>query len=393
MLNKNLTPNDKELLEVIFKYGGYTRVKHLEFLYPDISERAYSYKLDRLVEVGCLTKRRYINNSKREPVTYQVTQAGCHLCGNINSTFRRKRPIEYAYRALLRNLFFLQIHKELEGRVICNLNDRRALFEGVGFSPYFFPKKVNKEKATDEEVAIVQFEEFILNFRFKEGKKLCYDGKVLYEDGHDSIVIVHVDQPHIEIQKQLVTVVNRYVNMVNQHISKGIGFNMNFLIVVDSDNRYKMYSEVIKKFLSGAKYQEKISDMLLKLYAVYYEKLEKKDSAYAEKHRKIEQEFSGNQLRNSFIDRAKSFKISDKVRLQFVTEQLKLKRYSFLSDSIYNTMKENESDVEAGRKKVEELFDMAAYLEFSNIVYLGDNAEKSRYEIKIFKTAMCIYGE
>lgn len=391
MLGKNLSNNDKYLLNIIYRYGGYVRVKYLKYLYPDMSERTFLYKLDKLETSFCLKKRRFINNSKREPITYQITQAGCNICGNINSTYRRKRSPEYAYRALLKCIFFLEIHSSLGDYIVYNVNDRRSVFETTGFDTKYFPIKINHDKSNKDNVSIVQFEEYFIDFRNKEGKSIKYNGDILYSDDVKGVIITYIDQPHIEINKQIATLVNRYIHMINQYKKYNIGFSINFLVVVDNDNRYKMYNNYLRKFLLNAIYQDRISDKLLLLYITFYEKLSKKDNSFNIIYKDYEQQYKKGILRKKFVEHGRYYIITDKNKVTFITEQIKQKDIKYLSDEIFRIVKSNENDLENARKQIEELFRLVAYLEYNNEIYLGDINCKMMYDIKLYKTKINVY--
>jgi hypothetical protein len=76
MAGRILTIQNKKFRKMIYDYGGYVRIAHLDC----ISQISHQYKwemLNKLVEMGYLSARRFRTDSKIEPVTYQVTKPTC----------------------------------------------------------------------------------------------------------------------------------------------------------------------------------------------------------------------------------------------------------------------------------------------------------------------------
>jgi hypothetical protein len=388
MLAVALNNNDKYLLQIIYKYGGYIRANHLAYLYPSSSTSTHIYKLEKLVKTGYLIKRRYCTASKREPVTYQITSPGCIACGNSNSTYRRKRPVEYAVRALIKNIFCLEIHDNLESNLITNLNTRRKVFEDSGFITEYFPQKLNYGK--DKKVsAIVQFEELNLDFRSTEGKVLKNNGETLYSDTSKSMIVVHIDQSHVEIKKQLNTLVNRYINMINQYL-KQTGFPINFLVVTDDSSRKLMYENEIKELIAEYQYTDKISQSTTNLYKEFYEKLSKKDSEYTEVYNNILANNESGILTNQFIDRAKQYKVDVANPIYRELEAgLKSEGISFIVNKLLDAVKQQTS-IEVARRLAENYFEILFYLEYVNIIKIDGTNKKDKYVIKVYCTNKCV---
>jgi hypothetical protein len=384
MLAIALNDNDKKLLSIIFKYGGYMRARQLHLLYPDLAERTIYKRMDKLVDYGFLAKRRFATNSKIEPVTYQVTQATCVACGNPNSTYRRKRPVEYAVRALIKNMFFLEIHDKLEPYIITELDQRRAEFEKAGFKTEYFPQKLNYSK-NNELSSLVQFEEFNIDFRKPEGKQITNQGQVLYADAQKTMIVVHIDQSYIEIKKQLHTLVNRYINMIKQN-TKGIGFPINFLVVTDQIQRKSMYESAINEIQSEYQYTEKISNSTLQLYKEFYRKLAKKDSRYTEASQAISTKFDSETLRTELIERAKNYKpdISKPIYKE-IESGLKKDGIQYLVNKIFDAVRQ-QLLIEDGRKMVEEYFNLLFYFELHNIYKADGFIKNNWFEMKVYCT-------
>lgn len=388
MLAVNLNDNDKNLLKIIFKYGGYVRIKHIKILYPELADRTLQYRLDKLVKYGYLTKRRFTSASKKEPVTYQVTQAACIACGNPNSTYRRKRPLEYAVRALIKIIFCLEIHKKLESYIITDLNKRKKEFEKAGFITEYFPEKLNYSKS-NKLSSIVQFEELNIDFRITEGKQIVNEGQILYTDSQKTMIIVHIDQTNVEIKKQLNTLANRYINMINQNIN-GTGFHINFLVVTYEKERKAMYESAINEIQSEYQYTEKISNSSLKIYKEFYEKLAKKDSTYSEQFQEVCSKYDSGKLKSEMIERAKHYNADiSKLIYKEIEAGLKSDGIEFLLNKIYGAVRQQLS-VENARIIVEEYFNLLFYFEIHNILKIDGIVKSSKYDIKVYLTGLDI---
>lgn len=233
-----LTEDNRDLLKIIYNYGGYIRTKHLAFLFPEISERSRIKKLDKLVEMKYLVKRRLKTDSKIEPVTYQVTQKTCKLFNNPDSYFRKKHNEEYAYRALLKSYFCCGIYKDLGDYLLADHKERIKLFTEGKFSEDTFPRKYNKD------TPMIHFEELVFDFTKKFDVELKQKDEVIYTGTEPKAVIIYIDKYYIEVRHQITQIVNRYINM----ILAGGDFRVDILIVVDDKEREEIYKKEAKKF-------------------------------------------------------------------------------------------------------------------------------------------------
>ena len=56
----------------------------------------------------------------------------------------------------------------------CPMNCTKRCLEQAGFNTSYFPKKINKDKMNNKNVAMVQFEELFFDFRNETGKEINY---------------------------------------------------------------------------------------------------------------------------------------------------------------------------------------------------------------------------
>ncbi len=294
-----LTEDNRNLLKIIYSYGGYMRVKHLDILFPLISSRNRIKKLDKLVEMNYLTKRRLKTDSKIEPVTYQVTQKTCKLFNNPDSYFRKKHNEEYAYRALLKSYFCCEIYKDLGDYIVAAHEDRMALFTMGKFKEDTFPRKYNKDSS------FIHLEEITLDFTKKSNAALT-KGEMIYDDAEPKIVIIYIDKYYIAIRHQLTQLVNKYINMI---LSGGV-FRVDFLVVTDDKERGEIYKKEAEKFTrmhitKTSNYDNSsIIDTTLKYYkdflSNYYEK--KEDEI---KRKRLDEYYKSGEFKREMLDRYK----------------------------------------------------------------------------------------
>ncbi|MEW9080969.1 hypothetical protein [Terrisporobacter glycolicus] len=372
MIGKILTKENQELLRLIYSYGGYIRISHLEYIKPGVSHTAKYLLLDKLVKMKYLTTRRLRTESKREPITYQVTKSTCRLFLNPESYYRKKHKEEYIYRALIKSYFCFQNHIELDENIVSIHEEKIKIFEAGKFNKDLFPRKYNKDSS------FVHFEEVLINFTQNKGKNLMCEGQLLYDDSMNTLLVTYIDQCFIDIKKQIVFIVNRYIDLIN---SGGI-FNINFLIVVDDDKRKMAYNQEIIEFENRYMYREKLSDELIKFYLDYLVKYYDDISKAEELH----SEFKSGELKKKVVDRIKTFKFNELTEQQnLILNEVSLKGKTY----IINKLKEIVSTY-GGFQKCFEIMDSfftnLFLLEYNNYFSLNNEVQK-KFHIKTYKIA------
>ena len=375
MIGKILTDDNKKLLELIYYYGGYVRSYHLENIFDGLVHSSIWKKLNKLVEMKYLTTRRIKTNSKREPVTYQVTKPTCRLFLNPDSHYRKKHQEEYIYRALIKSYFCFYNHLDLGSIIIADHNKRVLKFEEGEFNKDFFPKKYNKN------VPFLHFEEFILDFTNDRGKKLVYNDEVLYDDSMNSLVLMYVDEYYRDVKKQIYFIINRYIDLINS----GGKYSINFLIIVDDAAREDLYNSSIVDFINRYSYKEKISNKLIKIYFDYLMKFYGSD----DKKEILKAEYIDGKFKKQILDRVSNTYFSSLNERQLsLLNELKLKREIFIVDKVKNYI--TELGVEESNKLIEQFFLDLFLLEYYNHFNLSSDINQ-KFDIKVYKIDKKIY--
>jgi hypothetical protein len=379
MFGKILTEENKNLIKIIYEYGGYIRVSHLDYLYPNLLHDSKLKKLEKLKGMRLLTSRRFKSNSKREPVTYQVTKASCRLFDNPDSYFRKKHQPEYAYRALVKNCFCLENYK-LQDAIITNHDERLNLLIDNQFSKELFPRKYNKESSFEH------IEELIINLTDKKGYKIINDDELIFDDNVDRLVLVYIDKYFVAVNKQISTLINRYIDM----ILRGGNCYVDFLIVVDNDNRKKLYDNAISKFLVKNVYKDRISDITTKInmqyLESYYDSINKNDD-----YNIISAEYEKGIFKKNIIQRISNIcidSISDYHKA--IIEGVNLKGSSYILDRVKEIIKQKGSLVDA-KADIDRFFNDVYLLEFNNYISLNEGIRKKKFDIKTYLVSKKIY--
>jgi|GEM_PF-2112701 len=380
MFGKILTEENKELLKIIYEYGGYIRVSHLDLLYPNLSYISKFNKLDKLKSMRYLTARRFKTDSKREPVTYQVTKSACRLFDNPDSHYRKKHQVEYAYRALVKNYFCLELcRSNLKDNILSNHDDRVKFLKDNNFKEEFFPRKYNKNES------FIHIEEFIIDLT-KNENKMIYKDDLIYDDKIKRAVIVYIDKYYVPVKKQISTLVNKYVDM----ITNGGNCHVDFLVVVDDVNRKNLYDKEIEKFLVKNVFRDKISDSIVKLYFNYLEKYYEAVGDQSSLVKLITDYRSGN-LKAELLDKYANIKLND-----FNDYLNDLRNNILLKGQVYVIEKVKSLIVSAGSidnslDKVMHMFKNIFILEANNFISFSDGARKKKFDIKTYKIDIKIY--
>lgn len=383
-----LTEDNRSLLKIIYRYGGYVRAKHLAFLYPEILGKSRIKKLDKLAEMKYLTKRRFKTDSKIEPVTYQVTQKTCKLFNNPDSYFRKKHNEEYAYRALLKSYFCCEIHNKLGDHIIADHDDRTELFVSGGFKEETFPRKYNKDSS------FIHLEELVLDLTKKENTVLAKD-EIIYDDTEARAVIIYIDKYYIAIKHQLTQLINKYINM----ILSGDAFRVDFLIVVDDKERGDIYKKEAEKFTSiythkQNKYSDgNILDITLKYYKdfllSYYEK--KEDEI---KKKSIEEYYESGVFKREILARyreGKSNTLTENDRKML--SGIKNMEAKYIEEGMKMAFKRagGFSKIDTVKAEMDSYFDKIFSLIIGNFAVREEAKIVKKFDIKVYQVSEKIY--
>lgn len=290
----DLTEKEYETLKYIYEYGGYVRVKFLEENFENVDYNTLYRRLENLADGNkkYLTKRKFWSDSRKEPITYQITKKGCSIIDNPNSHYRQKHKIQYSHRALIKSLFCFEQHNKLKDYLITNHDKRKSIFEKYNFDKNFFPRKYNKDDS------FVHFEEFIFDFTSTDLKlELYHKDKVVYDNSVPNIIIIHIDKNESSISIQLDNLIKRYEDMINSCSDIAV----NFLIVTDKLTREIAYKKEIRdKFFNKSNY--KTSTRLLSLYYNFLKKCYGNDEKMLID---LDERFTEGSLENELNERGK----------------------------------------------------------------------------------------
>lgn len=258
---KRLNDDDTNLLKKIFEYCGYTTCPSINNYRTDRDQCNNRRFLYRMVENGYLKATPFYSDSYRDVIVYQVTAKTCKLFGNPDSYFRKKHSETYIIRALIKQHFFFEICKDFEENILSLHEDRLdILTKGIGFDMALLPKK------RDDTTLTTHVEEFILDVRgLKQDNLTCSKTVELLFDFITSphgIIIVYIDRSEVNYYTQLMTLYQRYKPMLDKELVK-----MDFLIVVDSEERQASYTKSIDRcFGTHFKKPMEIHDSFIKLH-------------------------------------------------------------------------------------------------------------------------------
>lgn len=365
-----LTEDNKELLRIIYSYGGYTRISHIEKLHQGLSHVSLYNKLNKLENMKYLTSRRLKSNSKKEQNTYQVTAATCKLFNNPDSYFKKWHIEEYIYRALIKNYFLCTIHKELKENIVTDNEKKISLFVEESFNKELLPRKYNGEES------FIQVEETLIDFTKCNNKKLLYSDEVLFDDSLRQIIVVYIDQTHIEPKKQMISLINKYIALVRN----GGNVNLNFLIVVDDEAREKLYKNYINKFLDLHEYID-ISPELLRYYKDFLLTFNKNNTELC---KKISDSFDGGNFKKNIMENV--MKITyNKVPYEheIIISNVKSKGKNYILERVEELANE-EKNRELLGEKVEKFFNILFLLEYNKYISFSKEIAK-KFDLKVYK--------
>lgn len=366
-LGKMLTEENKRLLKMIYLYGGYVRVAHLDFIYPYITHRARVKHLDKLADMGYLVKKRLKTNSKCEPVTYQVTKRTCAMFEDSESSLCKRHYEEHVYMSLIKSRFCVEVHKLLEEHIVTSRKEIVELFKRGNFKEGTFPDK--------------RFEELLLDFTQNKGLELRNNDKLLYDDCDSKIIIVYIDQHHMGTKQQIEFITKRY------DLAKLEGdFSVRFLIVTDDEKREEAYKRDIDKHVFFSEY---ISKRTIELYKDVLCMMHINDTA---KVKEIEESFSSGKLRTDkieFMRSKKPFLISLNEQQKAIVEGVKLHGEKYIMDVLrgyYKTYKED-GNIKNFQVKSIEYFEQIFLLEYNKYISL----ETEKFEMKVYRIGKAMH--
>lgn len=378
MVGKILTDDNKELLKIIYYYGGYIRVSHLGLIYPNITPTSQFRKLNKLKEMGYLTARRLKTESKKEPITYQVTKPTCRMFFNPDSYYRKKHQEEYIYRALIKSYFCCELHNELGDQILADHDDRVQLFMKGNFNKELFPRKYNKDDS------FIHFEEFQINFTQTKGKKLINNDELLYDDLVKRTIIVYIDQYYKNVRKQMITFINKYINLVQS----GGDFLIDFLIVVDDEDRKLLYQKEIQDFLKRHVYKDRLSDQLIKYYRDFLVKNYEQDTV---KVNEINESYLNGKLKKDILERVSNTNLNIITDQQkSIAQQVNIKGETYIIERLKNIVK-TAGNFQAAYDILEQFFNNLFILEYYNYFSLSSGERKKKFDIKVYKIGQKIY--
>lgn len=371
-----LTNDNLDLLKIIYEFGGYTRIKNIQLLYPGISNKSLYLKLKKLEDMKYLKSMRLKTNSKKEQITYQITFLTCKLFNNPNSYFRKKHNEEYIYRALIKNYFLFSIYNKLGEIIIGNHDERILLFEEGNFNKELFPKKYNKNES------FIHFEEMVIDFTKNKGRKLLFNEQLLYDDNSKNVIIIYVDEYYKEPKKQIIKLINKYINLINT----GGNFKINFLVVTDNDNnRNKIYKVEIDKFLEKHYYVERISNKLLTYYKDLLLKFSDKN-----KHQSITESYKNGSMKEIILNDISKIKLERlNIEDNNIIESVKIMGENYIIDAVKQIV-DNHTNIEESFLEIEKLFRKLFLLEYNKYINFGTEMKK-KFEIKTYKIDEKIY--
>lgn len=258
---KRLNDDDTNLLKKIFEYGGYTTCPSISNYRTDrdlCNNRRFLY---RMVENGYLKANPFYSDSYRDVIVYQVTAKTCKFFGNPDSYYRKKHSDPYIIRALTKQHFLFEISKIFEDNIL-SLHEERLdmLTKNIGFDITLLPKK------HDDNTMTTHVEEYILDVRsLSQGKLTCgRTGEVMFDFTPPpcGIIIAYIDRSEVNYYSQLMNLHQRYKAMLDKELVK-----MDFLIVVDSEERYTSYVKTIERcFKASLRTPVEIHDSYIKLH-------------------------------------------------------------------------------------------------------------------------------
>jgi hypothetical protein len=339
------TAKDKELLEMIFNYGGYIKANILPYFYKDLSIRTCQNKLKRLSDLGYLKVKHFSNDRltslKREGFLYQVTNKTCKHFNNNNSYFRKPHKSEYINRALLKSKFLFENANEFKNYYITDFFKKTEIFLKNNFNPELLPRKYNSGDS------FVHIEETLINI-----------DNIEFLNFKNSICICYFDKYYIDTNKQIYNIMNKYINLKGDR-------NLSILIITDNENRYESYKYGIKNLKIK---RLKTYNKTLLLYYKEHMKAFSKFKDYSKEN--IEEEYKKNKLKKIISKKTADFDLKS---MDVEGYKSRLNSIDKIKSEIKSIMINSSISTEDKFNKIDNLLLELIYLDYENRIFLDDN--------------------
>ncbi len=237
--------NELELriLNLIYQYGGYSRIYHLSSVITDITYNQLYKVLSGLVTKGYLDVIKFQSTSLRESNTYKVTYKTCAYFSDNNSFLRKEHSVATSFRYLIMNQFALTYYDILGDSMKSKLSDKVELLKRE-FNDSDIPHKIIRGKMTHI------FEEYIIDNRRLIGDLIDNDEINISNQTYD-FIIVSFDKPDYPPDRFIKKTINTFSNMmVNKSIKIG------FIFVFDTSGRVEVYKKSKFHFQNRNKHNE-----------------------------------------------------------------------------------------------------------------------------------------
>jgi hypothetical protein len=325
--------------------------------------------------MGYLTARRFRTNSKMEPVTFQVTKPTCAMFYNPDCYFRKKHIVEYAHRALIKSHFCFENYKSLGECFITDNMQKIIFFRNARFNEALFPVKTNKGDS------FVHFEELVIDFTKNNGFVLENNGKLLYKDIGQRLIIAFIDKYHVPVKKQIASLVNRYIDLIHS----GGDYGIDFIIVVDSEGREELYKSDVESFINKNIKVNRISNELIK---IYWEVLYKTEDDITRRDLTDIKNNDYKKLKEQILNIIPNIDSELTDEQKAIISQVKIKGETFIKDTLKSYYS---NSIESFKRFYKKFFDNLFFLEYHNYISLSQNALKPYFDIKVYRIGCSIY--
>lgn len=239
--------NEREIntLKVMFNGGGYFTQKHINALYPNISNKSNWVVMKKLVELDFI--KEFDNDIGENTRLYQVKSATCKLMNNPDSYFRKRHSESYIKRALVKGYFVSSNFDKLYSSMIFDNEDKINFLMDKGFNRSILPTKKNyntKSKIFDD---MIHIEEVLIDFTECKGRKITFNDEVIFDDSTPKIVVCYIDK-NISSAKEMFALLRDYEGMIRSNV-----IPVEFLVV----------SSDIKKSISFERIKDRIVNQVL----------------------------------------------------------------------------------------------------------------------------------
>lgn len=231
------------ILKLIYQYGGYSRIYHLNAVINEVSYNQLYKILSGLVSNGYLEVMKFQSTSSRESNTYKITYKTCALFGDNNSFLRKEHSIATSFRYLIMNQFSLTYHEVLNQSLQSKLSDKVALLRR-DFAEEDIPNKTIRGKMTHI------FEEYIIDGRRLFEPLIDYDDIDISRQSYDYIVVAF-DKPDYPPDKFVKKTINTFSAMLENTDAK-----LGFIFVFDTTGRIEVYKKSKVHLNTRNKYAE-----------------------------------------------------------------------------------------------------------------------------------------